>query len=320
MVSPAFIGRSGPMVSCHDDGSSAVSRVGTNSTPNRTATAPALERKTVPSPKPSRARTVRYRPAPVMARSTPGSARVVRMASSAGRNAWKARYAARHAMIPITTVVAASTSALAVSSRWRCGTAASVARIMPLPYSLVTASTPSRPTAIWDKCRPPRLTRTESMAAFWCALRWPGRKTPSSAAVTTLNITAASSAQNVERTVPSLRASDRRTPANSGTRPAGGGGAVVVAGMGGSLLPRRGRLAGCGPVVGPVVGSVPGELHVPVLEGGLLRGQPGEGEPARTGKLADRLGGGPGDGQGVPVLSGDRGAARGQQRGERPGL
>ena len=102
---------------------------------------------------------------------------------------------------------------------------------MPLLYSLVTASTPSRPTAIWDRCRPPRLTRTESIAAFWCALRWPGSKAPSTAAVTTLNATAASSAQNVERTVPSLRASDRRTPANSGAGPVGGRGAVVLAVM-----------------------------------------------------------------------------------------
>ena len=71
------------------------------------------------------------------------------------------------------------------------------------------------------------------MVAFWCAPRWPGSKAPSSAAVTTLNITVASSAQNVERTVPSLRASDRRMPANSGTSLAGGRGAVVVAVMGG---------------------------------------------------------------------------------------
>ena len=51
----------------------------------------------------------------------------------------------------------------------------------------------------------------------------------------TLKATAASTAQIVERTVASLRASDRKTPANSGARSAGGRRAVVVAGMGGSL-------------------------------------------------------------------------------------
>ena len=59
------------------------------------------------------------------------------------------------------------------------------------------------------------------MVAFWCALRWPGSRAPSSAAVITLHATAASSAQAVERTVASLRASDRRTPANSGAKAAG---------------------------------------------------------------------------------------------------
>src|SRR5690348_9268809 len=194
----------------------------------------------------------------------------------------------------VTAAVAVRTRALAASSRRRCGTAASVARIMPLPYSLVTARTPSRPIATWDRCRPPRLTRTESMVAFWCALRWPGSSAPSSAAVITLNATTASSAQVVERTVASLRASDRRTPVNSGASPARGG-AVVMAGTGVPLLPRRGGLAWCG----PVVGGVPGELHVPVLQGGLAGGQPGEGEPGRAGELADLLGGSAGDGQGV---------------------
>ena len=79
--------------------------------------------------------------------------------------------------------------------------AASVARIMPLPYSPVMASTPSRPIAIWDRCRPPRLIRTESMVAFWCTLRWPGSRAPSSAAMIDVEGHGGDQRPGVERTV-----------------------------------------------------------------------------------------------------------------------
>ncbi len=39
----------------------------------------------------------------------------------------------------------------AASTARRCGTAAMVARIMPVPYSELMASTPSVPIAIWAR-------------------------------------------------------------------------------------------------------------------------------------------------------------------------
>ena len=49
----------------------------------------------------------------------------------------------------MTSVITVNTPAFAHSTGSRFGTAASVARIMPELYSLVTTSTPSTPTASW---------------------------------------------------------------------------------------------------------------------------------------------------------------------------
>ena len=50
---------------------------------------------------------------------------------------------------PATMVAVAKTSPLAASIARRWGTAARVARIMPVPYSPLIVRTPSAPTATW---------------------------------------------------------------------------------------------------------------------------------------------------------------------------
>src|SRR6266516_5537098 len=185
--------------------------------------------------------------------------------------------------------VAAKTVVLAASIRRRCGTAARVARIMPVPYSLVMTSTPSRPIASWDRCRPPRLTRVASMAALSWALSAPGRKMASSAPAATLNTAAPSSAKIEERTERSLQNSDRTTATNSGSGRYEGW-VVAAAAMAASLPARDERIPGRA-----VVGGVLGELHVPLLERGLVRRQFGQRDVIRPGELADRARGGAGD-------------------------
>ena len=56
--------------------------------------------------------------------------------------------------MPTTNSVPVSTTALAASTAPRRGVAASVARIMPVPYSLVTASVPSTIAVIWANIMP----------------------------------------------------------------------------------------------------------------------------------------------------------------------
>ena len=56
--------------------------------------------------------------------------------------------------MPTTNSVPLSTSALAASTEPRRGVAASVARIIPVPYSLVTTSVPSTMAVIWANIIP----------------------------------------------------------------------------------------------------------------------------------------------------------------------
>src|SRR6266498_4402171 len=186
-------------------------------------------------------------------------------------------------MIPTTSAVTANTIALAASSRRRRGTALRVARIMPVPYSLVMTSTPSTPNAICDRCRPARLSRVTSTVAFSGALSAPGRKMAPSAASATLDTTATSRLQKVERTEPSLQNSDRRMSAkpDSGREEVGGVAIAAMAGLnwhGG----RGGRALGR-----VVVAGVAGELHVSLLQRRLLRRELLQGQSVRPGELAD---------------------------------
>src|SRR3712207_1745742 len=66
---------------------------------------------------------------------------------SRSRNQLPPRYPASAVRVPATNSVEVSTAALAASTAPRRGVAASVARIIPVPYSLVTTSAP-RTTAV----------------------------------------------------------------------------------------------------------------------------------------------------------------------------
>ncbi len=63
-----------------------------------------------------------------------------------------------------------SRAALAARTSTRCGVAAKVARIRPLPYSLVTTSAPSAPKNTAPICTKPKLTSSGSKAARFAAL------------------------------------------------------------------------------------------------------------------------------------------------------
>ena len=52
---------------------------------------------------------------------------------------------------PSTNVATAKTTPFDPRTASRCGTAASVARIMPVPYSELMTSTPSAPMATWAR-------------------------------------------------------------------------------------------------------------------------------------------------------------------------
>ena len=127
--------------------------------------------------------------------------------------------------------------AIASGARQRLAAGLATPDVLPGPdparYSLVIARTPRSPAVIWDRCRPPRLTRTELMVVFCWMLRWAGSRAPSSAAVATVNVNPASSIHQVERTVCSLRASERRMPPSSGSSPVPAPGAGVAVFIGG---------------------------------------------------------------------------------------
>jgi len=113
-----------------------------------------------------------------------------------------------------STVTPAKTAALAHSTGSRRGTAAKVARIIPVAYSPVISSTPSTPIASWARNTPARLTPVGSNPAASC-----GSRGGQCAAMTDgtsrlkprMNTTAASSENTVERSERSLVHSDRST-------------------------------------------------------------------------------------------------------------
>jgi hypothetical protein len=117
--------------------------VGTTRTATRVAIAAAVLRSSQPNAEPRIATTVRYSATPVTARSTPGSVRHTVMPAVA-RTVCAAKKNAVSVAVSVTAkVTAARARALPATSRPRWGTAVSVGLIMPVAYSLVTASTPS---------------------------------------------------------------------------------------------------------------------------------------------------------------------------------
>jgi hypothetical protein len=105
----------------------------------------------------------------------------------------------------------ASTITFAHSTGSREGTTASVARIIPVPYSPLNASTPTTPITSWANSRPSRLADTpfaaELAAETWYAVPEPAIAAPRP----TIRTTAASPHHRVERSARSLAHSARTT-------------------------------------------------------------------------------------------------------------
>src|SRR5262245_60629774 len=248
--------------------------------------APEEARMIAPRPRPRSPRTARYSPQPMSARATPGSL-MDDCSASPDSNAWKTKKPAKLPARPTTRAVAANTTVFASRTYDRRGTAARVARIIPVVYSLVMISTPKTPSAICDRWLPPRLTRTASSVALSCSLSRPGRKTASSAAKPIMKPTAAISDQVVERTERSLQNSDRRMSANSASRVCWSAGTVSTAmetsgsyGRGCRLALWRVEICRCA-----------GELEVDVLQRAVVNSELLQGQRVGSGNLADRVAG-----------------------------
>src|SRR5918993_1609606 len=122
--------------------------------------------------------------------------------------------------VPTTKSVPVSTIALAASTDPRRGGAASVARIIPVPYSLVTTSVPSTMAVIWANIRP-QVTNdsgdsSASLLASHAALV--AQTSTVRPAPRTKSIAVD---QNVERTDQNLIHSARRVAPNPGRRTPG---------------------------------------------------------------------------------------------------
>ena len=104
-----------------------------------------------------------------------------------------------------------STISLAHSTGSREGTTASVARIIPVAYSPLNASTPSTPSTSWANKMPTRLTVTPPAAELPAEI-WYGVPDPAIAAPRpTISTTAISAHHQVERSARSLVHSARTT-------------------------------------------------------------------------------------------------------------
>lgn len=73
---------------------------------------------------------------------------------SGPRKIWAAKNAAKEASIIAVSATEPNTTAFAPRTGQRRGTAANVERIMPVPYSPVTNSTPSTPMNSWARKKP----------------------------------------------------------------------------------------------------------------------------------------------------------------------
>ena len=90
----------------------------------------------------------------------------------ADRIPWPMKKATKQAVVVTARVTAVNTAALAARTVSRCGTAANVARIMPLAYSLVMTRTPSTAMASWARIPPVRLKEAGLKPTLSFTVRW----------------------------------------------------------------------------------------------------------------------------------------------------
>src|SRR5271170_1135250 len=143
--------------------------------------------------------TVMYSDEPTTSRSTPGSVSEIAEPPRAEFRAVAVKKSTTaHSRVTGRTRPA-STISLAHSTGSRDGTTASVARIIPVPYSPLKASTPTRPMTSWANSRPSRLADTP-VAAELAAETWYGDPVPAIAAPRpTISTTALTPHHQVER-------------------------------------------------------------------------------------------------------------------------
>src|ERR1700722_16287836 len=171
----------------------------------------AVLRSRAPRAKPMMTTTVRYNDEPATVRSTPGSVsestdppREDSIAAAAKKST------SAHSRVTGSTRPT-STITLAHSTGSRDGTAASVARIIPVPYSPLNASTPTTPTTSWANNTPSRATDTP-LAAVLPAETWYAVPDPATAAPRpTISTPAVSTHHRVVRSARGLVHSARTT-------------------------------------------------------------------------------------------------------------
>src|SRR5580658_177925 len=173
----------------------------------------AVLRSSAPRARPMMTTTVRYNDEPTTVRSTPGSVSEIAEPPREDSIAVAVKKSTNaHSMLSGSTRPA-STISFAHSTGSRDGTTARVARIIPVPYSPLNASTPTTPTTSWANSRPSRAAEIP-LAAELAAETWYGVPDPAIAAPRpTISTTAASVHHRVERSARSLVHSARTTRA-----------------------------------------------------------------------------------------------------------
>src|ERR1700733_5686963 len=190
----------------------------------------AVLRSMTPRANPMMTTTVRYNDEPATVRSTPGSVSEIAEPPREDSMAVAAKKSTNaHSMLTGSTRPA-STISFAHSTGSRAGTTASVARIIPVPYSPLNASTPTTPSTSCANSTPSRATDTPAAAVLpgetWYGVPEPAIMVPRP----TISTTAVSVHHRVERSARSLVHSARMTRTWV-TGPA------TVTGTGASLVP-----------------------------------------------------------------------------------
>src|SRR5580693_8297419 len=199
----------------------------------------AVLRSSAPRARPITTTTVRYNDAPTTVRSTPGS--VSEIAEPPREDSMAVavkKSASAHSRVTGSTRPT-SAIALAHSTGSRAGTTASVARIIPVPYSPLNASTPTTPITSWANTTPIRITDTPLAAVLPGEILY-GVPDPAIAAPRpTISTTAASAHHRVERSACNLVHSARttRTWVTGPATVAGAGARAGIAGDGAALVP-----------------------------------------------------------------------------------
>src|SRR5271169_5219882 len=155
--------------------------------------------------------TVRYNDAPATSRSTPGSVSEMAEPPRADSRAVATKNSAAAASRVNGSTSPASTISLAHSTGSRAGTTASVARIIPVPYSPLNASTPSTPSTSWANTMPSRLIDTPPAAELAAEILYGAPEPAIAAPRPTISTTARSAHHQVERSARSLVHSARTT-------------------------------------------------------------------------------------------------------------